>query len=738
MTTAATARPIPMSPPRAVPPAAAPMAGAIDPIRLFKKYWAHLAVATFLGAALGLGGHFALRALYPIYTSRAVFQCSGPQTEVGAQGGVIDEDELERFMATQVAIMTGDRVLQRATRENQAKFLANAPKWSAKFKRSATAGGDLFVWQEAALELQDSIRARVEPGTTLISLSMGWTQDREVAAIVGLVRESYIQELNQSGSRQSSEQIQALNTAITDLDAQIRRDSASRTRLLEENKIDSIENRTTEVRQAIAEVNSKLVETLFNLEAATVQLNERERDRQALGAADTYPEDIRQQVEAERSIQALVATINAAEARLNQLRAQGIGEKHRERIEIEAALSGNRQKLEEERERLMLEKFNASVEQYRLIQAQLQAQKTALESDLARHQGRLVQLTTIQAQLTDLQNSINQALTSKNTYEARLKELQVVRRLPDADRVSVVQQEQVPTEVTFPKWYIMLPAGVFVVVGLVGGLLLTGEILDQRVRGPSDIALIPRTRVLGMIPHASEDPTNPPAAEMAFKDAPKGVLAESYRALRGTLAQRLSTSGARSLLVVSAMPASGGTSVIANIAQSFAAADRNVLVIDANFRRPALHRIFKVQDAPGLGDVLTSNLTLARAVQPTSLPNLTVLSAGSAGSRRFESLSSERMTGLLAEAGAAYDLVLIDVAPAVVSGDAVALANRCDAVVLVVRALSERRGMVARLRSELSDHRAEFLGVVLNAVRSSAGGYFRRNILATHDYQASA
>jgi hypothetical protein len=63
-----------------------------------------------------------------------------------------------------------------------------------------------------------------------------------------------------------------------------------------------------------------------------------------------------------------------------------------------------------------------------------------------------------------------------------------------------------------------------------------------------------------------------------------------------------------------------------------------------------------------------------------------------------------------------------------------ALANRCDAVMLVVRALSEKRGMVARLRNELSEVKAEFLGVVVNAVRSAAGGYLKGNILAAHKY----
>jgi Mrp family chromosome partitioning ATPase len=112
-----------------------------------------------------------------------------------------------------------------------------------------------------------------------------------------------------------------------------------------------------------------------------------------------------------------------------------------------------------------------------------------------------------------------------------------------------------------------------------------------------------------------------------------------------------------------------------------------------------------------------------------------VLTAGAPEDRKYERLSGSAMTNLLKSAAANYDLILIDVAPAMIAGDALGLANRCDASMLVVRALGEKRGMVARLRNELTESRAEFLGVVVNAVRSAAGGYLKGNILAAHNYQ---
>jgi capsular exopolysaccharide synthesis family protein len=160
-----------------------------------------------------------------------------------------------------------------------------------------------------------------------------------------------------------------------------------------------------------------------------------------------------------------------------------------------------------------------------------------------------------------------------------------------------------------------------------------------------------------------------------------------------------------------------------------------VLIIDANFRRPSLHRIMGLQESPGLADLLAGRRELDAVVQATSTPNLDLLSAGSKEVRVFERLSAQSMSELLTVARARYDIVLIDVAPVVVAGDAMGLAQKCDATVLVVRANAEKRGMVARVRNELSDTRSEFLGVVVNGVRSAAGGYMKGNIKAAAEYQ---
>jgi len=168
---------------------------------------------------------------------------------------------------------------------------------------------------------------------------------------------------------------------------------------------------------------------------------------------------------------------------------------------------------------------------------------------------------------------------------------------------------------------------------------------------------------------------------------------------------------------------------------AYASADRKVLVIDANFRRPGVHRVFGVQESPGLADVLGKQADYAACVQSSGTTNLDVMTAGSKEQRVLERLSTEAMGEVLAQARSTYDIVLLDVAPAIVAGDGLALAHRVDATALVVRAFGEKRGMVARIKNDLMDTRSEFLGVIVNGVRASSGGYLKGNIKAAHEYQ---
>ena len=159
-----------------------------------------------------------------------------------------------------------------------------------------------------------------------------------------------------------------------------------------------------------------------------------------------------------------------------------------------------------------------------------------------------------------------------------------------------------PDQKSFPKWFIMIPAVWFVIMGLTSGLILIKELAEQRVRGPADVALVPRTRVLGVIPELGEDPFRPKTIERAVRTEPNGIIAESVRHIRAALLKQFRQRGHKTLVIFGGMPGSGATSVIANLGASAAASELRVLLVDANFRRARLHEVLDVSDGLGLAE----------------------------------------------------------------------------------------------------------------------------------------
>jgi len=319
--------------------------------------------------------------------------------------------------------------------------------------------------------------------------------------------------------------------------------------------------------------------------------------------------------------------------------------------------------------------------------------------------------------------------------EKSLSDLQAAAGLTSAQRVEVKVAATVPDLPTFPVLFVIVPAGMLIVVGLTVGVIVLFEMLDQRIQSASDIRMIPRTRSLGMLLDACEDPSAPKTISTAFADAPDSVFAEHIRQLRTNVSASIHRAGHHSLVVVGAMPQSGATSVITNLAQSLVANGTKTLIIDANIRRPGIHTALGLKAGPGLSDVLAGESSLESCVIKVN-DGLSVLQVGSSKNRMAEQLSSQKMKQLLQQTKENYDLVLIDVAPAIVAGDAVILSNMADASMLVVRAMSEKRGQVARMSREFNESSAEFLGVLVNAVRSAAGGYMRKNIRTSFNYRS--
>lgn len=202
---------------------------------------------------------------------------------------------------------------------------------------------------------------------------------------------------------------------------------------------------------------------------------------------------------------------------------------------------------------------------------------------------------------------------------------------------------------------------------------------------------------------------------------PKSPAAEAFRLLRTNLQFMGLDTPLKSLLVTSATPGEGKSTVASNLAVSLAHAELNVCLVDADLRRPQLHHLFGADNWRGLTTALVNQKDLEADLQPSQVEGLTLLTSGPVPPNPAELLGSGRMEQLLRDLEAQFDVVVVDSPPTLAVTDALALAPRVSGVILVVRAGRVGRHQVRRAREALVAVKANLLGVVLDAVKSDAG-----------------
>jgi len=261
------------------------------------------------------------------------------------------------------------------------------------------------------------------------------------------------------------------------------------------------------------------------------------------------------------------------------------------------------------------------------------------------------------------------------------------------------------------------------------------EMLDQRIKSPADVKLLPKTELLGVIPDVEEDPSGRRTIEGVVTELPDGLMAEAFRHVRTQILAQMDHRGHKTLMLVGAQAACGVTALTNNLAVSLAQNGRKVLVLDANLRRPSQHELFGVAASPGLTDVLYDTESLKNAIVNREDPNLAILPAGQNHPIMPELFEGQAFRELLPRLESDYDLILVDAPPGLLASDSELLSKTMDAVVVVVRAMGEKRGMVTRMINQLGGHRADVLGVILNRAKTSAGGYFRESYEAFYRYR---
>ncbi len=351
--------------------------------------------------------------------------------------------------------------------------------------------------------------------------------------------------------------------------------------------------------------------------------------------------------------------------------------------------------------------YLSAVTQERSFSASLEQQKNEA-MDLDRKGGDYVVLQ-------------RQAESDRQLWQSLLtqqKELQVVSN-SRSNNVQLQDRAEVPGAPFSPntrrEWFTAMMAGILVAFGLAFGI----EYLDDTVKTPEDVSKRLGLPLLGLVPAIRGDRV-PLLSEPVPHD-----FGEAFRSLRTSLVFTAGAGEARVIAVTSSQPLEGKTTTACNLATALALGGSRVLLVDADMRRPGLHRIMGVENEVGLSHLLVGQARVREAVQRTTEPNLFVITAGRTPPNPSELLASDRMKSFIANLGhGPFDWIVLDTPPVLAVTDAVVLASLVSAVVFVVGSEMTRRVHAERALLTLRAGKPRSIGVVLNRVDFDRNKYY--------------
>ena len=301
--------------------------------------------------------------------------------------------------------------------------------------------------------------------------------------------------------------------------------------------------------------------------------------------------------------------------------------------------------------------------------------------------------------------------------EQRRAELQAT--VPSAGDVLV--DAVPPGSPTSPN--LLLNVGLALFVGLFVGLVaaFVRERVNDRLRGRGDLEETIGVPVMTQIP-AVPAWRNRAEPHLVTIETPRSPAAEAYRTLRTSVLVAAAQQGIKTLMVVSAVAGEGKTTTASNLAVTLAQADKRVVLISADLRRPRLHEYFGLPASDrGLSEVLSGSRRPWEALRSGKVENLWIMSSGRISEQPTELLQSEAMRELLTDQREVVDFILIDCPPVLAVADALVLVPMVDGVLYVADAQTTPRGAVLQARAQLDQVGARVVGSVLNDVEGAAG-----------------
>jgi succinoglycan biosynthesis transport protein ExoP len=708
------------------PGAESPLAGVVSFLRTLRKHWSIVVACVVLSFGATMIYSKSVRRIYQsssmvemnARTPQFLGESTSPST-FDMSAFFIDPME---YYQTQYKIITSTPVLRAAVEAVSLQMdydyfgLKQAPERPISAEQAVAALG---------------ANVTVEPvkGSRLVSIKVSDFDPKRAKRLCDAVVNAYIEQNLEAGVSSSSDAVAWLAGQIDHIKSDLDHDENALYDFKQKNDLPSISinDSSNMLRLEMQEYDTVLTHTRTRKAELVAR-----RSELAEVTADNPDAEPSSELLANSTLQALRAQYRGAFQQKEALVAEGKGENHPLMVEADQRVASSKAALLTEVANVQA----AVVRDLAVIEKQEQAEAAMFNAS----RRAAVDLNMKEIEFHRLDRSREQNERLYGLLIGRMKEADLARMMR-ANNLRVVETASSPGGPIYPK------ISVNIAFGLVAGFLfglglpLLREQLDSSVKTPADIEEKLGTTFLGLLPDLEHDGEKkasksrrrksrresalavegPP--ELVVHTRPTSGLSEAARSIRTNLMFMNPDRPFKTLLVSSAAPSEGKTTVACSIAIALAQGGQRVCIVDADLRRPRLHRIFDRAGDAGLTNALVGDATLAEVAKPTVVPNLWSIPAGPLPPNPADLLQSERFRKFVRELREQFDRVIIDSPPLVAVTDSAIISTVVDGTVFVVRAFQTGKHVSAQGLRALRDVEATLIGTVLNAVNLNRHEY---------------
>ena len=642
----------------------------------------------------------------PIYESTVTVDVDrrAPTTVVGQQAVQSVTNDADQFLATQSELIQSDSVLRPVVEKY--RLLEREEEYGDLDPE------DLQLYHDSPMELRQ-LKIKRPPNTYLLQISYG-SSDRDLAAnVANAIAQSYLEHTYNIRYSAAAGLSRFMEKQMEDLRADMERSSNALAKYERDLNIISPEEKTNVLGARLLELNSEFTRAQANRAEKEAAFHAIETGALDAAFASSQGDALRKLSEDRNSARQKFAEIEihygpnhpefkAAKAYLEEVEHQllSTSESIKRRVEVEYQKAVGRERAlakELQTTKVEFDKLNAKSFEYQALKREADGDKDLYEELL-----RKIKEETINASFQD--------------NAARIADPALPGREP-----------------VFPN----IPLNVLLTFlfssFLAVGVAVVSDLVDDTIRDPEQVSKTLHTQVVGSLPevkpwrgHISTMRLNGDSPHNNNGNSSLSSYEEAIRTLRNSILLTDFDRRLRTMLVTSASPSEGKSTIAMHLAIAHDQQHKRTLLIDGDLRRPSVHKRFSLKSDVGLSDVLVNHATWSETtLSPDGLEHLDIIPAGSASPRRAADFIGRGLEAIIEEASAKYDLIIVDAPPLLGFPEPLQMAAAVDGVVVVTRAGQTSRKAVALVLNTLSRLRANVVGLVLNEVNySTSDSYY--------------